>query len=279
MLRCSILSGRSTAWVTSIALHVAAVTAGGRAMSQAANGTVRDAVSIEVEVQRAQTPATLPASAALATLVASAEKPRSAPARGARRAGHRHDDPVSDDHDARPHDASEKHLAASAPRAPMDQRTPAPLEPATVVEASSASLPRFVLAPTDGIATRGSGARAPTSAGLGEHAAAASAGAGSRGRGPIWSDSDVDTPARLLSSVPVIYPEAARAAEIEADVPLELVVDDEGRVAVAKILGEHADGVGEAALRAVRAYRFSPARRAGYPVRVRMRWAVAFRLQ
>ena len=38
-------------------------------------------------------------------------------------------------------------------------------------------------------------------------------------------------------------------------------------------------GLDEAALRAIRAYRFSPARRAGRPVPVRMRWSVQFRLR
>ena len=37
-------------------------------------------------------------------------------------------------------------------------------------------------------------------------------------------------------------------------------------------------GLDEAALQAIRAYRFSPALRAGHPVRVRMRWTIQFRL-
>jgi hypothetical protein len=41
---------------------------------------------------------------------------------------------------------------------------------------------------------------------------------------PILLESNVDVRACLQSSVPVVYPAAARAAEIEADVLLELVV-------------------------------------------------------
>jgi protein TonB len=76
-----------------------------------------------------------------------------------------------------------------------------------------------------------------------------------------------------------VYPETARAAEIEADVLLELVVDGEGRVTGARPLAARDLGLTDAALRAVRAYRFTPAERAGRPVRVRMRWTVTFRLQ
>jgi len=38
-------------------------------------------------------------------------------------------------------------------------------------------------------------------------------------------------------------------------------------------------GLDEEAVRAMRAYRFSPARRDGLPVRVRMPWTVQFRLR
>jgi hypothetical protein len=63
---------------------------------------------------------------------------------------------------------------------------------------------------------------------------------------------------------------------VEADVLLDLVVDGEGRVTSARPSAAEGLGLADAA---VRAYRFSPARRAGHPVRVRMRWTVAFCLQ
>jgi TonB family protein len=89
----------------------------------------------------------------------------------------------------------------------------------------------------------------------------------------------VSVPARLLSSGPLPYPAAARQAEIEVDLPLELVVDGAGRVTAARGLTRVGYGLDEAALAAIRSYRFSPALRDGRPVPVRMRWTVQFRLQ
>jgi TonB family protein len=93
------------------------------------------------------------------------------------------------------------------------------------------------------------------------------------------SERDVNVPARLLSSSPLVYPAVARQAEIEIDFPVEIVVDADGRVAAARAVSRVGYGLDEAALRAIRQYRFSPALRAGRPVRVRMRWTVQFRLR
>jgi protein TonB len=89
----------------------------------------------------------------------------------------------------------------------------------------------------------------------------------------------VSVPARLLSSSPLVYPPAARQAEIESDFPVEIVVDLDGRVIAARAITRAGYDLDEAALRAIRAYRFSPAMRGGQPVRVRMRWTVQFRLR
>jgi TonB family protein len=93
------------------------------------------------------------------------------------------------------------------------------------------------------------------------------------------SASQVSVPARLLISVPVAYPPEARAADVEANVAVEIVVDARGRVVEARALAASGYGLDAAALRAVRAYRFSPAQRAGHAVRVRMRWTVLFCLR
>jgi protein TonB len=89
----------------------------------------------------------------------------------------------------------------------------------------------------------------------------------------------VDVPARLLTTGPLVYPPAARQAEIETDLPLEIVVDGAGRVVSARAVGHAGYGLDEAALRGIRDYRFTPALRAGRPVPVRMRWTVQFRLR
>ena len=110
----------------------------------------------------------------------------------------------------------------------------------------------------------------------------AAAGTPASGAGPTGDtvgESDVSSPARLLAASPLVYPPAARQAELEVDFPVEIVVDVDGRVVAARAITRAGYGLDEAALRAIRAYRFSPAMRAGRPVRVRMRWTVQFRLR
>jgi protein TonB len=109
-------------------------------------------------------------------------------------------------------------------------------------------------------------------------AAHAPATAASGEGGDPVDERQVDVGARILSRAPIPYPPSARQAEIEADVPLELVVGSDGRVVEARVLVRRGYGLDEAALDAVQRYRFSPAVRAGRPVRVRMRWTIQFRL-
>jgi len=89
----------------------------------------------------------------------------------------------------------------------------------------------------------------------------------------------VDAPAHLASSAPLLYPEAARRAELELDLPLELVVSRQGRVLTATALAHPGYGLEQAALAAVRSYVFIPARRGGRAVAVKMRWMMQFRLR
>lgn len=93
-----------------------------------------------------------------------------------------------------------------------------------------------------------------------------------------YPESGVSSRARLLEGAPPAYPPAARAAAVEADLPLEIVVNASGSVVDARLLRHAGYGLDEAALRAIRAYRFAPAQRAGHGVSVRMRWVVDFRL-
>jgi len=97
--------------------------------------------------------------------------------------------------------------------------------------------------------------------------------------GTAFGEGDVNEPARLMTPSPLVYPAAARAAAIELDFPVEIVVDPTGRVVTARPLRHAGYGLDEEALRAIRDYRFSPARRAGRAVPVRMRWTVQFRLR
>jgi TonB family protein len=89
----------------------------------------------------------------------------------------------------------------------------------------------------------------------------------------------VDAPASLVSGAAPAYTAEAQAAGVEADVPLEIVVDERGNVTEARILRRVGYGLDQVAERSVRAYRFEPARRAGHPVATRMRWVVQFQLR
>jgi TonB family protein len=95
----------------------------------------------------------------------------------------------------------------------------------------------------------------------------------------VYAENGVSVPARLVASVPATYPAEARRAEIEADVPVEIVLDEQGRVVAARAVKASGFGLDDAALRSIRGYRFSAALKDGHPVRVRMRWIVQFRLR
>jgi protein TonB len=175
--------------------------------------------------------------------------------RAARPPSHHHDYPVAPDHDRHPHDPSEIH----APLAPPAIATPEPAEPVHFTLAASTFVTREPLAKTAGAPAE----RAHEEPGDRE----------------TLDASDVTTSATLLSGAPIVYPPAARAAEVEADVAVEIVVDALGRVVEAKPLRASGYGLDEAAVRAVARYRFRPAARDGRPVRVRMPWLVQFRLR
>jgi protein TonB len=82
-------------------------------------------------------------------------------------------------------------------------------------------------------------------------------------------------PASSLSELPRLqaqpdlrrfYPAEARRAEREGAVVLRLWIDASGAVTRAELISEPGSGLGEAALRAARELRFSPARVAGEAV-------------
>lgn len=65
------------------------------------------------------------------------------------------------------------------------------------------------------------------------------------------------------------YNSAALSAGVEADVALEIVVNEAGAVISARGIAHVGCGLDEAALESVRAYRFTPASRAHRAVAVR----------
>jgi TonB family protein len=83
-------------------------------------------------------------------------------------------------------------------------------------------------------------------------------------------------PPKLIERVEADYPEAAARTGLTGSVTLELIVDEEGRVANATVLGSAGHGFDEAALAAVRQFKFEPGRADGKPVPVRVTYRYAF---
>ena len=168
-----------------------------------------------------------------------------------------HPYPVPASHDATPHDPSIVH--AAAPLA-------APAMAAPAVTAAD-DTPHFTIAigPAPG-ESHGSVSSSGTAAPHVDVAAAIPAQL-------------ADAQARLVHGHPPPYPAAARADGVEGYVHLELVVGDGGLVETARVVGGIGHGLDEAAVEAVRTFRFTPAMKDGHAVRVRMAWSVQFRLQ
>jgi TonB family protein len=172
---------------------------------------------------------------------------------------HTHPYPVPATHDARPHDPSIVHdhaapgVEAKAEAAPV------------AVAAVAPTMPVFAL-------PSGSGAAVPAGAGQADHAHGAE-------EATTYAANAVSGAAKLAAAATAAYPADARADDLEGDVALEIVVDRAGTVVDARITKRAGHGFDEAALVAIRKYRFSPASRDGHAVRVRMPWTVQFRLR
>jgi protein TonB len=98
---------------------------------------------------------------------------------------------------------------------------------------------------------------------------------------PVEAGGAVVSPVLIESSgVKPIYPEAALRAGLEGLVVLEAIVDERGRVGHdVKVVRSLGHGFDEAAVAAVRQWRFRPATRDGKPIKVRRIFPILFRLQ
>lgn len=95
-----------------------------------------------------------------------------------------------------------------------------------------------------------------------------------------WSLGEVDRGPSLRARAEPVYPYRARQREIEGRVELEFVVSGDGHVREARVVNAQPEGVFEdAALRAVRRWRFAPGRRNGEAVPVRVRVNLRFELK
>jgi protein TonB len=89
---------------------------------------------------------------------------------------------------------------------------------------------------------------------------------------------EVDSGPVPLDEVRIPYPDQARADGVEGTVTLMIVVDAEGKVTSARVINGPGHGLNEAALNAIRRFRFRPARQEGKPVAVETRFAYTFEL-
>jgi TonB family protein len=96
--------------------------------------------------------------------------------------------------------------------------------------------------------------------------------------GPIRVGGKIKEPKKLFEIKP-IYPEIARKARIEGVVILECTIDKTGNVKDIKVLRGLPMGLTEAAVNAVKQWRYEPSTLNGKPVEVLMTVTVTFRLQ
>lgn len=97
---------------------------------------------------------------------------------------------------------------------------------------------------------------------------------------PAPKTADGLTEPQLVEKVAPLYPEGARKARTMGAVVLSLTVAADGRVADVAVLQAQPDGLTEAAVDAVKRWRYEPARtQAGKPVAVEITVTITFRLQ
>jgi len=86
-------------------------------------------------------------------------------------------------------------------------------------------------------------------------------------------------PAVRIAGDPPSYPKAAREAGIQGVVILDVIIDERGGVERVSVLKTLSIGLDEAAVRAVKGWKFRPATLQGRPVRVQQTLSVNFRLE
>lgn len=83
----------------------------------------------------------------------------------------------------------------------------------------------------------------------------------------------------LAEEVRIPYPADAKKKEIEGAVVMDLLIDDQGRVRQATLVQGLAPDLNEAALAAVKGFKFKPAMIQDKPVAVKIRYAYRFVLE
>lgn len=86
------------------------------------------------------------------------------------------------------------------------------------------------------------------------------------------------TEPRKIHDVQPLYPEPARMARVQGTVILDVTLDERGKVRDIRVLKPLAEGLTEAAVDAVKQWRYEPSQLDGEPVAVLMTVTVTFRL-
>jgi periplasmic protein TonB len=95
--------------------------------------------------------------------------------------------------------------------------------------------------------------------------------------GPLRVGGDVSAPV-AISQVPPVYPMMARSSRVEGQVKLEAVIRRDGTVGDIKVVQGLRMGCTEAAIAALKQWRFRPGERSGVPVDVYYTLTVGFKL-
>ncbi len=96
---------------------------------------------------------------------------------------------------------------------------------------------------------------------------------------PIPADNYLVTAMPVVTSIVKIpYPEAAKRAEIQGAVVMEMLVDDQGQVRDVKVIRGPGHGLDEAALEAMKNAKFKPGRIGDKPVAVKFKYKYIFEI-
>lgn len=94
----------------------------------------------------------------------------------------------------------------------------------------------------------------------------------------VFSESDVEEPPRELSTTPLQFPEAARAAKAGGTLVVEILIGRDGRVESVKIDESPHPSISREAERTIPKWKFQPGKNKGIPVRVRALKRITFKL-
>jgi protein TonB len=178
--------------------------------------------------------------------------------------------------------------SAAATRTPRAETLPTPAAPPP--PGTPPPQPRRFAVSMDALVSAGQGGVAmPTTSGAtaarGDPNAPASAAIGDNSpfAGRAADVTDLEQAPRLLRQpskldLRALYPEAARREGLEANVKVELLVDETGAVREVRVVEGGGAGFDAAARQLARMLSFSPGTRAGRPVAVRYAWTFKFRL-